>query len=450
MHPDLPPIPVTVLTGFLGSGKTTLLNYILSANHGKRIAVIENEFGEVGVDQDLVIRAEEEIFEMNNGCICCTVRGDLIRILSNLIKRRDRFDHILIETTGLADPGPVAQTFFVDDELKRKLRLDGIVTVIDLVHVMQHIDTTEEVKEQIAFADVLLLNKSDLVSDEEILSVQERISRINGAAKLYRTERGAIELDKILGIGGFNLERALEVDPSFMEAEFPFEWAGVFNVNTPDVSICLNAGPDESITVFLKRVDKETTPLTDESFTLAAAIAFSEEGICSNNGALIEPGDRAIKICPQEIGLTKMAVKLPSSGTYALFTEHYPDEFGLKVFADGEEVEFQPCREFKPDHEHDEEITSVGLEFTSDMDAEKLERWLSRILRERGADIFRMKGVFSVAGEDRRLAFQGVHMLLNAERLDSWGSRERRSSLIFIGKGLNRDELEEGLLRCLA
>src|SRR6201993_4911666 len=152
-------VPVTILTGFLGSGKTTLLNRILSEQHGKRIAVIENEFGEVGVDQELVIGAEEEIFEMNNGCICCTVRGDLIRILGNLMKRRDKFDYILVETTGMADPGPVAQTFFVDDEMQTKLRLDGIVTLVDARHVWQHIDDSDEVKEQIAFADVILINK---------------------------------------------------------------------------------------------------------------------------------------------------------------------------------------------------------------------------------------------------------------------------------------------------
>ena len=197
---ETPLIPVTVLTGFLGSGKTTLLNRILSENHGKRIAVIENEFGEIGVDNDLVIGAEEEIFEMNNGCICCTVRGDLIRILGNLMKRRGTFDYIMIETTGMADPGPVAQTFFMDDEMRGALKLDGVVTLVDAKHILLHIDDSDEVKEQIAFADVMLLNKIDLVTPTELDQLEARIHAMNPAAKIYRTQDAIVEMDKVLNL----------------------------------------------------------------------------------------------------------------------------------------------------------------------------------------------------------------------------------------------------------
>jgi G3E family GTPase len=238
-----PRVPVTILTGFLGSGKTTLLNHVLTAQHGKRIAVIENEFGEVGVDQELVIGAEEEIFEMNNGCICCTVRGDLIRILGNLMKRRDRFDYILVETTGLADPGPVAQTFFMDDEMKDKARLDAIVTLVDAKHVHQHLDEAAEVQKQIAFADVVLVNKIDLAPGEEIDALEERIKGMNAAARVYRTQNADVAMDHILDVGGFDLDRALSVDPRFMEPEYPFEWAGVHTLDQGVYDLVLHRGP---------------------------------------------------------------------------------------------------------------------------------------------------------------------------------------------------------------
>ena len=211
-------IPVTVLTGYLGAGKTTLLNRILSENHGKKYAVIVNEFGEIGIDNDLIIGADEEVFEMNNGCICCTVRGDLVRIMGGLMKRKGKFDAIIVETTGLADPAPVAQTFFVDEDVQKNARLDAVVTVADAKWLADRLKDAPEAKNQIAFADVIVLNKTDLVSKPELAEVEARIRGINPYAKLHRTERCKVALADVLERGAFDLDRILDLEPDFLEA----------------------------------------------------------------------------------------------------------------------------------------------------------------------------------------------------------------------------------------
>jgi G3E family GTPase len=212
-------IPVTVLTGYLGAGKTTLLNRILSENHGKKYAVIVNEFGEIGIDNDLIIGADEEVFEMNNGCICCTVRGDLVRIMDGLMKRKGKFDAIIVETTGLADPAPVAQTFFVDEDVQKNARLDAVVTVADAKWLSDRLKDAPEAKNQIAFADVIVLNKTDLVSKPELAEVEARIRGINPYAKLHRTERCKVALSDVLERGAFDLDRILDIEPDFLEAD---------------------------------------------------------------------------------------------------------------------------------------------------------------------------------------------------------------------------------------
>src|ERR1700722_9829201 len=211
-------IPVTVLTGYLGAGKTTLLNRILSENHGKKYAVIVNEFGQIGIDNDLIIGADEEVFEMNNGCVCCTVRGDLVRILEGLMKRKGKFDAIIVETTGLADPAPVAQTFFVDEDVQKNARLDAVVTVADAKWLSDRLKDAPEAKNQIAFADVIVLNKTDLVSKAELAEVEARIRAINPYAKLHRTERCQVKLSDVLERGAFDLDRILEIEPEFLDA----------------------------------------------------------------------------------------------------------------------------------------------------------------------------------------------------------------------------------------
>ncbi|WP_026783998.1 CobW family GTP-binding protein [Pleomorphomonas koreensis] len=214
-----PSIPVTILTGYLGAGKTTLLNRILTEDHGKRYAVIVNEFGEIGIDNDLVIDTDEEVFEMNNGCICCTVRGDLIRVVENLAKRRGSFDAILVETTGVADPVPVAQTFFMDEEVRKLARLDAVVTLVDAKFFLDRLGDAPEAEDQVAFADVILLNKTDLVGPDELAEVEATLHQLNPYAKVYKTTRSAVDLDKILDRGAFDLDRVLELDPSFLDAD---------------------------------------------------------------------------------------------------------------------------------------------------------------------------------------------------------------------------------------
>ncbi len=211
-----PKIPVTVLTGYLGAGKTTLLNRILTGSHGKRYAVIVNEFGEIGIDNDLIVESDEEIYEMNNGCVCCTVRGDLIGVLQRLLRQPGRFDAIVVETTGIADPAPVAQTFFMDEEVRAATALDAIVTVVDARHFPLQIGDRPEAEDQIAFADVVLINKVDLVSADELAMVEAAVRAINPYAELHRTQRAGIALERILDRGAFDLQRVLEHDPDFL------------------------------------------------------------------------------------------------------------------------------------------------------------------------------------------------------------------------------------------
>lgn len=445
-------IPVTVLTGFLGSGKTTLLNRILSENHGQRIAVIENEFGEIGVDQELVIDAEEEIFEMNNGCICCTVRGDLIRILGNLMTRRDKFDRIVLETTGLANPGPVAQTFFVDDGMRAGFALDGIVTMVDARHFDQQLEDSEETRTQIAFADVIVLNKTDLVSGADLDDLERRVRTINALARIVRADpkrRASVPMSAVLGIGGFDLARALDYKPTFLEPEYPFEWAGVYELPAGDYTLNLKDGPDPAMKIvvceLLPSDDLDPVKAAERVFAL-----FSGHADPISAGAVIEAQLRSRLLdLPRSGGDAQFVLRIGAGGRYWLFTQHLPEEFALTLIGNNDE-KLSPLvhKNFDPGHSHDARVGSFSIETDRPIDAEQFQAWLSHTLQTQGTRLYRLKGFLNFEGSNERIVIQGVHMVVDTSSLGPWGDRPRKTQLVFIGRELDQQLLTHGFHAC--
>ena len=442
-------VPVTILTGFLGSGKTTLLNRILSEKHGQRIAVIENEYGEVGIDQALVINAEEEIFEMANGCICCTVRGDLIRVLGNLMKRRDKFDYVVVETTGLADPGPVAQTFFMDDEISSEFSLDGIITLVDTYHINQQLGRSDESTEQIAFADVIVLNKTDLIQSEELDKIEIRLRQMNKMAKFIRSEMANVPISSVLNKSAFDIDQVLERRPTFLEPEYPFEWTGIYNTKSGKYKIILSDGPDPSMSLVIK------TEQSGNDFDLRNS-AENCVRLYAEDAEIIQPEqiilkEKHVSLNLEKTGEKEFYLEIEKDTNIGLFTQHTAEEFNIRLIRvdNEEEISVMFERTWVAQHEHDDEVGSISIEKEGDLDHKKLQAWLSKLLGEKGVDIFRMKGFLSIAGDPNRFVFQGVHMLFDGKPDRPWGSLPRRNQLVFIGRNLDEQEMLKGFENCL-
>ena len=442
-------VPVTILTGYLGSGKTTLLNKILSEEHGKKIAVIENEYGEVGIDQGLVIDADEEVFEMSNGCICCTVRGDLIRVLGNLMKRRDKFDYVLVETTGLADPGPVAQTFFMDDEIRSEFTLDGIVTLIDAAHIDQQLERSNESSEQVAFADVLILNKSDLVQDDALVRLESRLREMNTMARVVRSTNADVPVETVLNLSAFDLDQILERRPTFLEPEYPFEWTGVYQLEPGRHQMTLEDGPDPAMSLVAipgQQVDEEALNQGAEQcvrlFALPARSLRPGDSIAA---------DQHLNLELDSSGRKSFGFEVTSAQTIGFYAQHTAEEFDLRILPEGSDVPVSPIKErvWVAEHEHDDEVGSMAIERMGNVDPEKLNQWIGTLLAEKGVDIFRTKGFISYANEPRRIVFQGVHMLFTAQPGTEWGDEPRRNQLVFIGRNLDEEQMRKDFDQCL-
>ena len=355
MSPMTDKTPVTVLTGYLGAGKTTLLNRILSEDHGKKYAVIVNEFGEVGIDNDLIVGADEEVFEMNNGCVCCTVRGDLIRVVQGLMKRKGGFDAIIVETTGLADPGPVAQTFFVDEDVRAKTELDSVTTVVDAKHLLLRLADSREAAEQVAFADQIILNKTDLVTETELVEVERAIRKLNPLAPIHRAQRANVPLEMVLGRGSFDLGRITDLEPDF-----------------------------------LNPAHGEAGHIHDEE--------------CEHDN----------------------------------HDHHHHDHDGHDHGHHGHDIDASGIR-------------GVSLTLNKPIHGQRITQWLNDVLQAQGPDILRAKGIIDVAGEDRRLVFQAVHMILEGDFQGPWRDGDNRySRLVFIGRNLDEAALRTGFEACAA
>jgi G3E family GTPase len=505
--PPAAPTPVTVLTGFLGAGKTTLLNHLLAQLPGKRVAVIENEFGEVSIDHAIIVGAEEQV--LSNGCVCCTVRGDLLRVLREFQEQNKNYDYILLETTGVANPTPIAQTFLLDPAVQQRYRLDGIVALVDAFNLSRHLDESPETQKQIGFADVIILNKADLVRGVAFDAIEERLRGINRTAKILRATRGAVPPSAILDLRAFDLERALELDPEFTRPEHPFTWAALYTLPAGAFRLAVAAaaahhdegcGHDHSHDhgehdehehdhhhhhehdeecagehthehaehghdhhddddandhahahpmTFACLALPDSTEKSWQTALVEAEAVFQTTSAPTHPGAALRPERRLRELALPE-KLNAFVLELPKAGPYALFAHHDPTTHGGGLSRDGRA--FTPARleRFKHAHTHDSHVKSFIIQANGDLDLDKVNAWLEGLLARESDRLYRMKGFLAIRGVREKYLLQSVHQLFSGDVAGAWGNEPRRNTLVFIGQDLDQAALTRDFLRCLA
>lgn len=444
-------IPVTILTGFLGSGKTTLLNRILREEHGLRIAIIENEYGEIGIDQDLIVKADKNVVEMNNGCMCCQLSGSLVDTLINFAKRKDDFDRLIIETTGVANPLPILKHFYSNWILQESYELDGIITLVDSKHVVPHLENDSfEVLVQISAANRILLNKTDLVNSDQVKSLKNQLAVFNSEAELISTNMANAPIAHILNVGGVDLENVTDRSLQVISPEYPFEWAGLWKLPPQKYTLTFEKGPSATIRLLLI----ETSEKAKHDISIASKEiidTFTKPPQKIGHSDSIKAQDRCYEFEFGHHDSNHVTYDKTDDAPFVLYSEHSPCEFKLSLIDNaGNQLIPTKKQSFTREREHLKGVSSVSIEIPGLLDKLLFGMWYERFLNANAKTLYRVKGVIGFKGEDYRSIFQGVHSLFDTTPGENWGIESPVNRMVFIGKGLNEEDIKSTLEYCLS
>lgn len=444
-------IPVTLVVGFLGSGKTTFINNILNGDHGKKIAVIENEFGEVGIDEEILTGSDDLLVEMSNGCICCSMRGDLVESLSNLLAKSKDFEHIVIEATGMANPGPIIETFFSSDILSESFTLDSVIGLVDTAHFKKNVKKFEHSEQiafydQIAFSETILMNKIDMIEANELEEIKRDVLKRNPNVSLIDTVNAEVNLDRVMGTRSFDLQRIEDSMPKSSGVEYPFSWSGVINLKAGFYKFNLGHVHHNERLVFFK-VDSEE--FSDKMISYASSIFFSPQRRAKRGATLSVDENILLDFEGAHSGSNILDIEF--EGSYAFFLTDNPSHLQLGII-DREEndISFDSTKSYKKaQHSHGDEVNSISLEFEGALNPQSFEMFLNVLYSQYKDEIYRSKGVLHFVGNPQRVLFQGVYSSLKFDHGRDWADSEKVNKIVFIGKGLIGSSLEAGLKNCV-